>query len=204
MTKNDKGIFNLIHTKPLKSLCIIYIIFISVVLIICFGNETINRKNYQKGIYKHEDISLTNFEFVDVEMVNDYSLITKTDDAQIIYKGDISNIAINCEFSQNPGEFVSFYAKDENDEFNPKNMIYAKKLNDKYIFSYPQGTQKIRLDLGIHPSITIDFKEIEINNPKLSLTYQKFTSILFYTLIVPPAIFSILDTLGEFLKKRES
>ncbi len=190
------------NSQPLKNLKHFYIGFIIFSLIIHSIYGLFNLYGFKTGKYVQKSLTVKDFQIVGAETSSDNTLITTTDDAQLILTGDVKSITIKCEFSQDPGEFVSFYNKSADNAFSAQKMLYAKFIDGYYVFEYPFGTKQIRIDAGVFPSITVDFDEIIINKPTVQTVWGSITSQLFYCLVVPPVLFLLTDTVKQITKKK--
>lgn len=150
---------------------------------------------YQTGFYQEKVLSISDFDPVGLEILDAQTVVNQTDDAQLIYTGNIHSIKLRCEFSQNPGEFVSFYNRRGNGSFGVKRMDYAQRRNGWYEFDYPIGTKQIRIDTGVEPAIQVSFSEIILNEKDICKMVGFSTSELFYVFIIPVCVFLVLDTL---------
>lgn len=190
------------NSQPLENLKRFYIGFIIFSIIIHSLYGLVNLYGFKSGKYVEKSLTVKDFQPMGAEFSDDMTLISTTDDAQLIYTGDVRNIIIKCEFSQDPGEFVSFYNKSADNAFGTHKMLYAKYIDGYYVFQYPIGTKQIRIDTGIFPSITVNFEEITINKPTVSTVWGSVTSQFFYCLVVPPVLFLLTDTVKQILKKK--
>ena len=190
------------NSQPLENLKHFYIGFIIFSLIIHSIYGLVNLYGFKTGKYVEKSLTVKDFQPVGADFSGDMALISSTDDAQLIYTGDVRNIVIKCEFSQDPGEFVSFYNKSADNAFSPNKMLYAKFIDGYYVFQYPLGTKQIRIDTGIFPSIAVNFEEITINKPTTVTVWGSITNQLFYCLVVPPVLFLLTDTAKQILKKK--
>lgn len=63
-------------------------------------------------------------------------------------------------------------------------------------FEFPIGTNQIRVDTGVHPSITVSFQEILANKYTFNTVMRFSTGELFYLLAVPGVIYGVLDLIS--------
>ncbi len=186
----------------LKKIKYFYIGFIIFSLVLHSAYAIINIFGIVTGKYSQEELDISDFQTIDLEIINNKTIITSTDDSQLIFSGDVRNIVIECNFSQNIGEFVSFYNKSNDNKFTQNKMIHAKIIDGKYIFEYPLGTKQVRIDTGIFPSVKVSFQQMTLNKPIASTIWGSFTSQIFYCLVCPPILFLVYDTFLCFSKKK--
>ncbi len=190
--------------NPQKVLRQFYLIACAMALLLNVLCGIVNFAAYQTGYYKEMTLTVSDFEQVGLEQIDDHTVINQTDDAQLIYTGNVRSIKIRCEFSQNPGEFVSFYNRRANGAFGVKHMQYAQRRDGFYEFHYPVGTKQVRIDTGVVPAIQVSFSEIVLNEKNVWNMIGFSTSELFYVFVTPICIFLVLDTvikLFHFRKK---
>lgn len=149
--------------------------------------------------YGKEQLHLRDFIAVEAEIVDENTLISIGDDTQLIYTGNVKSLRIKCSFSQNPGEIVAFYSYRTNSEWSSQRMRYARWIDGYYEFVFPFGTQQIRFDTGIFPSITVVFDEIEINSGSPAEIFGFSGAELFYLLILPMLGYVILSQIKVML-----
>lgn len=195
MSKKISTLARFWKKNPEKILFRSYLLSLAVMLVFHLLMGITHLIAYQTNFYESRSLALTDFEPVGIEQVDDETIITQTDDSQLIYTGNIRSIKIKCEFLQNPGEFVSFYNKKANGAFGGKQMMYAKMQDGYYVFNYPLGTRQARIDFGVIPSVTVHISEILLNDkdPAQMLGYSN--GELFYLFTVPLVVFLLLDTL---------
>ncbi len=152
------------------------------------------------GSLEEQELTITDFEAIGIELISENELITVSDDAQLLYenKGNVKNLTFKVETSNDPGEWVLFYQSNENAGYSVQKMVYAKQINDTYIFEIPAGTTKIRFDLGVIPSNTMLFESIEINTFSFTNITNIGTDTLFYMLVLPIVLYTILLSINEF------
>lgn len=147
------------------------------------------------GLWREQALCPADFTGVGIEVVDDATLETATDDAQLHYTADgMHSLWVRCSFSTDPGEFVLFYQNRMEAEFDARKELYARRYGDWYVFPLPAGTRKIRLDLGVLPSVKVHFDEIILNRrtpPMLD------TEALVWAAVLPGLLFEVLDWLLE-------
>ncbi len=149
----------------------------------------------------NEDLNISDFELITLEVVDEDTVITETEDSQMHLQGDILNLYVKCDFSYHPGEFVAFYQDDLDKDFSAEKLIYSRNEGDYYVFNFPLNTKKIRVDIGIFPSITVNFDEITLNKFNAVTLFRLSTSSIFYILLitlVATCIFMKIDTICKF------
>ena len=184
-----------------KYLARIYAIFIIFTLFFHIIYSAINIYYIKNDKYEMKSLNINDFTHDQLEIVDEMTAITSGDDGKLIYTGDIRNIRIKCTFSDRIGEFVSFYNKSGDNSFSVKTLEHVKIIDGYYTFEYPIGTKQVRIDLGIFPSITVDFDEIIINYQSANIVFGNTTIALFNILVLPSVIFITLDVLIEVYKK---
>ncbi len=193
-------LFKLWKDTPEKVLFRSYLLALVILLVFHLFMGLAHLAAYQFNIYESKPLDIHDFDPVDVEIIDDATVITETDDAQLIYTGNVRNIKIKCEFLQDPGEFVSFYNAKANHSFGAHQMMYAKWKDGYYVFEYPLGTRQVRIDLGVVPSATVHISEIRLNDKNLAQMLGYTNSELFYLFVIPPIIFLLMDTLGDIYR----
>lgn len=197
MREKVKSFWNLWQKKPEKMLVRFYLLTLAVMVLLHLLMGAGQFIAYQVGLYEKRALQIRDFEPVGVEIVDDETVITQTDDSQLIFNGNVKTIKIKCEFLQNPGEFVSFYNKTADGAFGIQKMMYAKIKNGYYVFDYPFGTRQVRIDLGVVPSVMIKVSDIQLNDQSAAQMMGYSNGELFYLFTVPLVLFLTLDTLGK-------
>ncbi len=197
MREKVKSFWNLWQKKPEKMLVRFYLLTLAVTVLLHLLMGAGQFIAYQVGLYEKRALQIRDFEPVGVEIVDDETVITQTDDSQLIFNGNVKTIKIKCEFLQNPGEFVSFYNKTADGAFGIQKMMYAKIKNGYYVFDYPFGTRQVRIDLGVVPSVMIKVSDIQLNDQSAAQMMGYSNGELFYLFTVPLVLFLTLDTLGK-------
>ncbi len=192
------------NRNRLLALCYVFVVRLYMVYYIAGG--MVFTLLGEAGVYPEKSLSLDDFEHVGVEIIDDMTMINATDDTQLIYTGNIKNLYIKCDFSYEPGEFIAFYSRGKNYSFGTNKMEYARREGDYWVFRFPAGTQQVRLDTGVYPSITVSFEEITANNLTLKEATGFSAGHIFYMLVCPGVIYSVIETdltAAEKLKKKE-
>lgn len=140
------------------------------------------------GRFAAKDLSVADFEVVGAMPVGYQTVLTTTDDDQLIYDGPVRELDIVFASSQDPGELVAFYTHKANGGFGTDRMVYAQKYGDGYRFIFPDSTCRVRLDLGVYPEVWFDFFEIKINPTGWQNLFRFGTKDLFYGLVCPPVV----------------
>lgn len=201
MHEKVRTFWNSWQEKPEKMLMRFYVAALAVTVLFHLLMGAGQLIAYQIGVYEKRTLQIQDFEPVGVEVVDDETIITQTDDSQLIFNGNVKSIKIKCEFLQNPGEFVSFYNKTADGAFGIQKMMYAKMKDGYYEFNYPFGTRQVRIDLGVVPSVTIKVSDIQLNHQSAAQMMGYSNRELFYLFTVPLAVFLVLDTAGKLYDK---
>ncbi len=207
MKKKISALFDFWEEHPEKVLFRTYLLVVVIALLFHLFMGIVHLIAYQANIYESRSLDIQDFDPVNTEIIDDKTIITKTDDSQLIYNGNVRNIKIKCEFLQNPGEFVSFYNTKADGSFGVNQMMYAKIKDGYYVFEYPLGTRQVRIDFGVVPSVRVHISEIQLNEKNLAQMIGYSNSELFYLFAVPPIAFLLLDTLlrcGKAYRKRKA
>lgn len=197
---------NWCKSQPQKLLARCYIGTAAVMLRIVTITSIFNVTAYKSGFYQQKALTIHDFEQIGVEVVDDMTMINATNDTQLIYEGNIKNVYIKCDFSAEPGEFVAFYSRKNNYAFGTHQMLHAWQDGEYYIFRFPIGTKQVRIDTGVEPSITVSFDEIMLNKQSLREITGINKGYLFYMMICPMVLFSILytgSTIYECIMKKK-
>ncbi len=152
----------------------------------------------------NESLAVDDFDLVTLEVVDEDTVITETGDSQMHLSSDALNLYVKCDFSYDPGEFVVFYQNDLDKDFSADKIVYSRNEGDYYVFNLPFGTKKIRLDIGIFASVTVDFDEITLNKLTPVTLFRLSTSSIFYALLislVASCIFMSIDSWKGFISK---
>lgn len=195
MRRKVKAFIEFWQKNPVKTLQRFYIVACTAALAFNVLCGVFYFIAYQTGFYQEQVLSISDFELVGLEILDDHTVVNKTDDAQLIYNGNVHSIKLRCEFSQNPGEFVSFYNRRGNGSFGVNRMEYAQRRDGWYEFDYPVGTKQIRIDTGVEPAIQVSFSEIVINEKDICTMLGFSTSELFYVFVMPICAFLLFDTI---------
>ncbi len=146
---------------------------------------------YRLGAIRPQTLSLADFTPVDVERIDSETLITTSDDSQLWLTGSgMHSLWVRCTFSDPPGEFVAFYQNRADAPFTARKAAYARQYGDWYVFALPAGTRKLRLDLGIFPSVTVHFDEIVLDRQPLP---GRVGGTLVWAALLPGLLFAVLD-----------
>ncbi len=195
MKKRITALFAFWKNNPEKTLFRSYLLALAAAILFHFLTGIINLVAYQTNLYESRLLKLQDFDPTGIEIVDDATMITETDDSQLIYTGNVRNIKIKCEFLQDPGEFVSFYNTKANGSFGIQQMMHAKIEDGYYVFEYPFGTRQVRIDFGIVPSVMIRVSEIQLNDKTPAQMLGYTNGELFYLFTVPLVLFLLLDTM---------
>ena len=93
-------------------------------------------------------------------------------------------------------EFLAFYSYKADGVFSAERCVRGKQYGRYYVFEFPIGTNQIRIDTGVHPSITVSFQEILANKYTFNTVMRFSTGELFYLLAVPGVIYGVLDLIS--------
>lgn len=99
-------------------------------------------------------------------------------------------------FLMTRGEFLAFYSYKADGVFSAERCVRGKQYGRYYVFEFPIGTNQIRVDTGVHPSITVSFQEILANKYTFNTVMRFSTGELFYLLAVPGVIYGVLDLIS--------
>ena len=200
MKNKIKNYLACFKTNPAKALGLTYIMCICLAL---FVNMVAGAVNFALAstVYGEKQLTVDDFQLVGAEYVDSMTIINATNDTQMIYSGNIKKLAVKCSFSRTPGEYVCFYNSKNDGSFGTHKMRHAKMYGDWYIFEFPYGTQQIRMDTGVEPSITVKFDSIILNSFTLADILAVSTAELFSLLVIPPAIYFGFDTFIRFIEE---
>ena len=151
---------------------------------------------FQNGRYAQRNLTLNDFEQYGVEQLDDMTMVNATDDTQLWITENIYNLYVDCDFSYDPGEFLAFYSYKADGVFSAERCVRGKQYGRYYVFEFPIGTNQIRVDTGVHPSITVSFQEILANKYTFNTVMRFSTGELFYLLAVPGVIYGVLDLIS--------
>lgn len=198
------GLFRSAQLRTAYGLMVFYVACAVLFLLYKLGMGLVVFFDFQSGKYIQQSLTLNDFEQYGVEQIDDMTMINATDDTQLWLTGNLYNLYIDCSFSYDPGEFIVFYAFGENDGFSPKRCVRGRLMDGYYRFDFPAGTKKIRMDTGIHPSITVSFREILVNKETFNTVMRFSTEDLFYLLIVPGILYALWDLAAKlpWVKRR--
>ncbi len=197
MTNKIIALFKLWKDKPQKALFHSYLLALVITFTFHLFMGIAHLAAFQFSIYESRLLNLQDFNPVGIEIIDDATIITTTDDSQMIYTGNVRNIKIKCEFLQSPGEFVSFYNTKADGSFGMHQMMHAKIEDGYYVFEYPLGTRQIRIDFGVVPSVTVRISEIQLNDKDPAQMLGYTNGELFYLFTVPFIVFLSVDTALE-------
>lgn len=190
-------------TTAVNRLLACYLVFVCLFAVLHLGYTAVSGAGFLMGKTVQKELTVADFTPVDVEIVDDSTIINASGDSQLIYSGNIRNLIVKCSFSADPGEFVCFYNFSGNDVFGTHRMEYAKLYNGCYIFEFPLGTKQIRLDTGVEPSVMVAFDRITINKPTIKTLTGITAGDLFTLLVVPALGFMVWETILSILKKKK-
>ncbi len=196
---------NYINKNIVKSILICYVgvtlFFIIFAALIGFINFMLYSFNY----YTTAELNVNSFEHVGIEVVNEHTLITQTDDSQLILSdvGNIKSLHMRLNYSQLPGEINLFYASDEHDDFSANKMLYAQYKDGYYTFNLPLGTKKIRFDCGVHASNTIEITDITLNRNTFLDLVPFNTNVLFLIMVLPLIIIPCINIFAIIIQKKQ-
>lgn len=184
-----------VKSDGMKGLVYTYTVCISLAAVFTVLLGAVNFALVSTGYYREKNMTVNDFETVGAEYVDEMTIVNATNDTQLIYTGNVKNLIVKCEFSQEPGEFVCVYNSTADYAFGAHKAVYARQYGDCYVFDFPAATKQIRMDTGVEPSITVAFDEIVINRFSLWEMFGLSAKDLFSLLIIPPAIYFAVDTL---------
>lgn len=209
--KKEKKLLRFWHFRQIegtKGLMLCYAVCVILFMIFKLGTGLWIYCGFQSGKYIPRSLTLNDFEQHGVEQLDDMTMVNATDDAQLWLTGKVYNLYVDCSFSCDPGEFLVFYSDRTDGTFSAERCVRGKLFGRYYVFEFPAGTNQIRMDTGIHPSITVFFREILVNKYTFNTVMRFSTEELFYLLIVPCLLYGILGLMpglsifASFQKKR--
>lgn len=164
--KKEKNILGFLHSLRLQDasglvLCYAICAILFLIWKLCVGLWMFC--GFQSGKYIPQSLTLNDFEQYGVEQLDDMTMVNATDDTQLWLTDNVYNLYVDCSFSYDPGEFLVFYSRRTDGAFSAERCVRGRLIGKYYVFEFPMGTKQIRMDTGIHPSITVSFKEILVN-----------------------------------------
>ncbi len=196
-------IYKYIKKHPKRSLLFCYIITALVVLLFALFLGLCNYILFLTGFFKQQELNVSSFEPIGIEVINDNTIITEIEDSQLILNGvgHIRSLHVVASFSQNPGEVNAFYLSNENADFSIQKTTYGKYENGTYSFTFPISTTKLRFDCGVTPSNTIIFESLIINRLTFSDLVVINGATLFFILVLPLIIIPVTYNATSIIKK---
>ncbi len=181
---NLNNIIKNLNENKVKLLKLCYILVAIIILLLNLFLSAFNLI-----FLEEQTLNISDFELLGIEFVDENTVITEIEDSQMIYSSEtpILNLYFKADTSFNVGEWILFYQDDLDKNFSISKMLYAKSYDEYYYFSLPINTQKIRFDLGVTSSNTIDFEELILNKSDFN-TINAFDSSDLFNFVVFPII----------------
>lgn len=127
-----------------------------------------------------QQLSVADFELVNMHELETGSYISENDDPQMIwYNADgrtIRTLRMEAEFDRSPREMCLYYTTRQDEPFSVNKRVFASQQNDgSYLYTLPQGKiAALRLDpcspLTDKP-VTMAFSEFTMNQPAGVVSY---------------------------------
>ncbi len=195
-----------IKSHTLKCIVICYAAVSIIVLFCALAIGAVNLLLFSTNYYSTLNLNINSFDHIGIEVVNENTIITTTNDSQLILNDakNIKSLHINARYSQLPGEVNLFYAQNANDDFSSNKMLYAQYKDGYYTFNLPLGTKKIRFDCGVHSDVTIEFGDIILNRATFFDLVPINTSMLFIILILPLFLLTFTDILASLIINKKN
>lgn len=152
---------------------------------------------YRRGRLQDRELTLADFALTGAEPTGPLSLVTATEDAQMLYAPagqEIRSLTVRCTFSADPGEVVLFYRTDPSRDFGTDQMLKGTEENGAYTFVLPRGVRKVRLDPGAAPSLTVTFSELRVNAYSHAACFRFQPAEFYWLFWVPGVLWGLGDT----------
>ncbi len=196
--------YKFIKDHPKRSLFICYVLSFVFVTLAVLLIGLVNYVLFALGIYVQKDMKISDFELVGIEIIDENTIETATEDAQLIaeHESDIRSLHITLNYERDPGEVNAFYLGANDAAFGIDRSIYGKYDDGTYVFNFPPGTKKIRFDCGITSSNIIEVESIVINRATFSDLVPFNSTAIFIIFILPLIIIPATYYATGIIKKR--
>lgn len=126
------------------------------------------------------ELTLENFELVDMQLLEDGSYITTSGDPQMIWHNTdgmtVRTLRLTASFDRSPREMCLYYTNAEGEPFSVNKRVFAAQQDDgSYVYTLPQGRiAALRLD-PCSPEegkpVTMTFSGFSMNEPAGLVSY---------------------------------
>lgn len=126
------------------------------------------------------ELTLENFELVDMQPLEDGSYITTSGDPQMIWQNTdgmtVRTLRLTASFDRSPREMCLYYTNAEGEPFSVNKRVFAAQQNDgSYVYTLPQGKiSALRLDPCSpeeNKPVTMTFTGFALNEPAGVISY---------------------------------
>lgn len=126
------------------------------------------------------ELTLENFELVDMQPLEDGSYITTSGDPQMIWQNTdgmtVRTLRLTASFDRSPREMCLYYTNAEGEPFSVNKRVFAAQQNDgSYVYTLPQGRiSALRLDPCSpeeNKPVTMTFTGFALNEPAGVISY---------------------------------
>lgn len=124
-----------------------------------------NKIAYANGSLAPQELSIDDFELVDIEIAED-GLLTLSGDPQMYLREEgrlVENVVLEFAYSRPPLMEMAFWAG-EGQDHTLRQVAYMR--DDGMILLPAAGAQRLRIDPGTQPGNQIEIQRIAINQPR--------------------------------------
>lgn len=181
----------LFKEKPGAVLCgVCYAVGLLLVLAVHFVGFVQNRAAYANGTLVHEELTLADFELLEL-VETEEGLVSTGGDPQLLLRDverRVENIYIEMESTLPVRQQMALWAPVGTD-YNIDEMAYARQSGEGTVFWLPAaGGQSLRIDPTSVPGNVMKIHTIEINRPRPFYAFFIFTPNELLVLAVLPAL----------------
>lgn len=132
------------------------------------------------GTLYERELTVDNFELVDMQLLEDGSYITTSGDPQMIWHNTdgmtVRTLRLTASFDRSPREMCLYYTNAEGEPFSVNKRVFAAQQDDgSYVYTLPQGNiAALRLDPCSpeeNKPVTMTFSGFSLNEPAGVVSY---------------------------------
>ena len=182
-----------------KLLAFCYAVFLAGSLILPLLGYTEDRIQRALGNLEPIEVSMSDFEWTDLEQTGPDSYVSISVDPRMVMKDPpktVRTVKVKFHFTNmEPGEFCLFYKpRPDMEDFDARYRVWAHVEDDgSYTFTLPYGDiYGLRIDPGIYYGLRFEVESITFNEPRSFLSWFTPTRTWALSFLVAPALAAVI------------
>lgn len=188
-----KKIYNL--TRLWKENVTIVFALVYLVCAVAFAVRNVGQQKdvqqlYDSGVYTQQRLAVTDFELVDCEVIDNMSFKGLSENAHMVYTGDIDSLYIDCLHSYGLQEFRAFYNTTGDGVYTAAQSMKPKRYRQYLVYDFPADTKQVCM---YYPNAGMYFNSLQINRRDHFNGGVFTTGDMFNLLALPALVFFAAD-----------